>query len=622
MKWLSSGLTFVNATTVSGLLIGMGAGGVSRTVAILSVIVGFAAALGAYLGATGSLNRETVPSPTEFKTKAETRRGRSSRKLDKTAALIVPPAERYRSIWLWLLVACFVVFACRSFCWLLYVDGNELKIQSPNNLGDLALHVAYIKNFANGIALWPDNPIYYLGKLRYPAGTDFFNALLTSLGLDISRGLVWAGLAASAATCFAFYRWGGTFGVAAFLFNGGLAALQVFQTHELRDYQGDKMIAWKSIPLAMFVTQRGLLYALPAGLLLLCQWRARFFPPAEANEPTPRAPIPFWVELSIYASMPLFHVHTFIALSIVLASLFLVGTTAARKQLALLVGAACLPATFFVWLVTDNLHAGSMLKWQPGWVQHAGDFSMPFLQFWLVNFGAWVPLVLAFIGLTLWRVSKQSSPLSKVSPGVAFLIPAITIFLLGYLVKMAPWEWDNIKIIVWAYFIVLPFLWTDFIASWPIPARVAICVALFSSGFLTLLGGLAAGRTGYGIADRSEVNAVGVAVRRLPVEARFAAFPTYNHPLLLQGRKVALGYPGHLWTQGVNYQEAFDKLGALMQGKPSWKDDARLLGIRFLFWGREETVNYPSSKRPWEQETSLIASGGWGKIYDLHLPKK
>ena len=32
-----------------------------------------------------------------------------------------------------------------------------------------------------------------------------------------------------------------------------------------------------------------------------------------------KGPLPFWVEVSLYASMPLFHVHTFIALTIVLA---------------------------------------------------------------------------------------------------------------------------------------------------------------------------------------------------------------------------------------------------------------------------------------------------------------
>ena len=85
---------------------------------------------------------------------------------------------RYRRVWFWAVAICFAVFAVRSFCWLLYIDSSELKIQSPNNLGDLSLHLTLIKNFANGIVLWPDNPIFVFSKLRYPAGVDLFNALL------------------------------------------------------------------------------------------------------------------------------------------------------------------------------------------------------------------------------------------------------------------------------------------------------------------------------------------------------------------------------------------------------------------------------------------------------------
>jgi len=66
---------------------------------------------------------------------------------------------RYRSVWFWRR-SLFRRICWRSFCWLLYIDGSELKIQSPNNLGDLSLHLTLIKNFANGVALWPDNPIF------------------------------------------------------------------------------------------------------------------------------------------------------------------------------------------------------------------------------------------------------------------------------------------------------------------------------------------------------------------------------------------------------------------------------------------------------------------------------
>ena len=50
--------------------------------------------------------------------------------------------------------------------------------------------------------------------------------------------------------------------------------------------------------------------------------------------------------------------------------------------------------------------------------------------------------------------------------------------------------------------------------------------ALFFSGFVTLFGGLAAGRTGFGVADRAELDAVGVVVKKLPADARYAGFPT------------------------------------------------------------------------------------------------
>src|SRR5205814_5094165 len=176
-----------------------------------------------------------------------------------------------------IMAACFALFALRSFCWLLYIDGDQLRIQSPNNLGDLALHITFIKNFANGVALWPDNPIYVFSKLRYPAGMDLFNGLLCLVHVDLTRGLVWTGLMASLATFYGFYRWAGAFGVAGFLFNGGIAGFQFFKTLKFLDYQGDKTIAWKSIALSMFVTQRGLLYAIPAGLLLLWHWREKFF---------------------------------------------------------------------------------------------------------------------------------------------------------------------------------------------------------------------------------------------------------------------------------------------------------------------------------------------------------
>src|SRR5947208_3067817 len=378
MKWLSAGLIFVNLSTVAGLLLGMAGNGLNELSAIFALVSGGAFALAAYLGTSDTaVRRKKLNSPV-----TEQKRSMSKRQLETVAQQRTSPtARRYRHLWFWGIAICFALFALRSFCWLLYIDGEALKIQSPNNLGDLALHITLIRNFVSGIALWPDNPIYVFSKLRYPAGMDLFNALLCLVHLDLTRGLVWAGLVASLATFYAFFRWAGAFGVAGFLFNGGIAGFQFFKTLKFLDYQGGNTIAWKSIALSMFVTQRGLLYAIPVGLLLLWHWREKFF--REDVQGRHPGPLPFWVEVSLYASMPLFHVHTFLALTIVLIFLFLFerpselnfivnvarsgGTTGIghlisqpamwpevfrnapiRSHVGTVLAAALLPATFFV----------------------------------------------------------------------------------------------------------------------------------------------------------------------------------------------------------------------------------------------------------------------------------
>lgn len=594
MKALAGGLTFANFATVCGLLLGIIAGGLGpfTSIAALTLAAGFAAV--AYFATTT---------------------GRPSPDSEATTG-------RYRNLVTWVLAAIFAIFAFRSFLWLLYVDGTDLKIQSPVNLGDLGLHLTHIQFFANGVSLWPSNPIYVGSEhLRYPAGIDLLNALLLKSGISLIPGLVWVGLLASLATFYAFYRWGGAFAVAGFLFNGGIAGFQFLKTFEFNDYQDVNHVAWKCIPLTMFVTQRGLLYAIPAGVVLLWHWREKFY--RSDAEQDPRGPLPFWVELSLYASMPLFHIHTFMALSILLFCLFICGDAPIRGHTLRLVLSAVIPATFLVWLITDHFHAKSVIEFHPGWVQRDdGEFKMPFFRFWFFNFGILVPLLLTLVGFLGYRVWQQGFQLGRKQPEeVAFVLGAATIFLFTFFVKTAPWGWDNLKIMIWSYFIVLPYLWRGLILQWERPIRWAVCFALFASGFVSLFGGLAAGKGGFGFASRGEIDAISAATRPMPIEARFAAWPTYNHPLLLSGRKVVMGYPGHLWTQGFDdYGKTNDTLSKLMQGAPNWRDIARILHVHYIFWGREEKANYAASSRPWEKTAALAASGAWGSIYDLEKP--
>jgi len=284
------------------------------------------------------------------------------------------------------------------------------------------------------------------------------------------------------------------------------------------------------------------------------------------------------------------------------------------------VACALLPVFFFTWLTTDRFSAGSILKLHLGWVMADPAFGRASaFQFWFDNFGVFIPLALFLMAVCGWRAWKSGvSWNQESSEAIAFLLPALVIFVSGLLFQFAPWQWDNLKLMTWGYFLVLPFLWKDLIAHWNVLARAIVCVALFGSGFISLFGGLSVGRPGFGIANRLELAAVGDAVQPLPVAARFAAYPTFNHPLLLQGRKVVLGYPGHLWSQGfADYTGVNNLLNQLMQGAENWREIARSLHVRYIFWGREETTHYAGSKRPWEGTAPVVASGPWGAIYDL-----
>lgn len=459
--------------------------------------------------------------------------------------------------WAVLMFCVFGLAAFRAFFWLIYSTGDSWRILSPYNLGDLSLHLQFIRYFAAGAPFWPESPILSGVPLSYPVGADFFNSLLSLVGMPVERGLIWTGLVGAALTAWALWRWGGAFAMAMFLFNGGLLGFAIFQTGEIRDYQSDA--AWKNVFLTMLVPQRGLLYALPCGLLLLRCWRDDFF---HGGSGVPRA-----IQFFLYATMPFFSVHAFLFLSLALASIFLFQSTS-RRTLVLFVLLAVPPATAAVWLVTGGFSAASGLRWLPGWMQ-GGDG----LMFWVLNFGAMVVL----LPLLAWKSIVRGDPESR-----AFGVLSIGTFLLCAFVAFAPWEWDNTKLLLWAWLGAAPWLWSQVIAPLKAPLRAAICVLLFFSGAVSLVGGLDR-RHGYDLASRSALARAAKELESVPALARLAVEPRYNHPAILLGRPVVCGYEGHLWSHGLDYKTTAEKLRNILQPGPGWIGDANDIGAAWIY---------------------------------------
>ena len=596
VPFLAAALAFVAAAVGTALAVLIGAGrGLNTTVAAASLVVGVAAGVAAFVQTRCLPSNESV------------------------AGKVSP--------WAWLAFVAFALFALRSFCWLVYEDAAHdgvharLEIGNTNNLGDISLHIQYARDFANGTPWWPEHPQAGGYAMRYYPGIDLFQALGLVLGADELPALVWVGLAGSLLSALALYRWGGAFAVAGFLFAGGLAGFGWFRSGTaLVDFQAE--MAWKSLPLAIFVTQRPFLFALPAGLLLLAHWRDKFFTDPAAP-PERRGLIPFWVEWLLYALMPAFHVFAFLFLSMLLGGWFLACLDRAplRRHLLTLVAAALLPASGLVYLMTDHFHAGSNITYQPGWMQHDQNF----FKFWLLNFGGFALLAPALWLWCLWTVVRLTLELDKtprttdreLANAAAFVLPAGLLFLAACLWLFAPWEWDNTKLMIWCYLAVLPFVWERFVRPWPVGVRAAVCTVLFFSGAASLAGGLGKGDSRLGLIDMDELSSVRVIVRDLPAEGRFAAVPDYNHPLVYCGRKVAMGYNGHLHSQGIDYAPLARDLDTLMNGQPDWREAAARLHVRYVFWGPREIKRYPDSSHPWADPGEPVAAGEFGTVYDL-----
>jgi hypothetical protein len=101
------------------------------------------------------------------------------------------------------------------------------------------------------------------------------------------------------------------------------------------------------------------------------------------------------------------------------------------------------------------------------------------------------------------------------------------------------------------------------------------------------------------------------------VDERVATAPTFNHPVALCGHPLVAGYAGHLWSHGLDASRVQRGLNRLLLGVPGWRQEARGVGARLLFWGAREQAIAPGSRRPWEAKVRPISVGAWGALYRL-----
>ncbi len=509
----------------------------------------------------------------------------------RVGKLVVATRERLSFAGVLALLA-FAVASLRQFGWLVFEKDGQLLTLLPYNYGDLPLHWTYVRNVAGGASFWPQDPILVGVRLHYPLGVDLLSAVFVQLGAPLPALLVAMGLAGAALTALALRSWGGALAVAGFLFAGGLAGFQVLWTGRLLDYQA--ALAWKDPFLALFVTQRGFLLAMPAALLLLWSWRRRLI----RGEPA----LASWVEGILWGGLPLLHLHTFAFVSLI-GVFWAIGGSRPRSLLASF-GWAFVPAAWAAWEVTEGFRAASLVGLQPGWMIHEANPVV----FLLVNFGLFLPLALVALALAVRRRCREE---------LLLLGPALFVFAALFFVRVAPWEWDNTKVMIWCYLLSLPAIEGLVLKPVRPPVRTALVVGLLFSGAVSVAAASLGGGPRLEILDRAEYAGVCQALARVGRDERVATAQTHNHPVALCGQPIVAGYAGHLWSHGLDARRVERDLARLLAGDPDYRLLARRLGARYLFWGQREREASPLSKQPWKAAGPPVAAGAWGALYSL-----
>lgn len=520
-----------------------------------------------------------------------------------------------------------------------------------NNLGDLPFHLGAIFSFADGANFPPQNPNFAGAKFSYPFIADLISACFLKFGIGVREAM----LVQNTAWAFSLLvllegfvdrltgdRTASRLSPLLLFFSGGLGFIWFFGdagsqgrglfdllNHLPKDYTIGEDFRWGNSLITLFLTQRSLLLGMPITLIALGSlWR--WFT-AERTEPTNSyaALLPNIV-VGLFAGMlPLIHLHSLAVLFVVTGFLFLLRLDRWKDLAAFGIGVCLIAISELAWSMAGSAtQASEFLSWHFGF--DARDTNI--LWFWIKNTGLLFPLIAAGIYLCFTTKPNPDPHLKKhVKPKaehnefkakelILFYIPFAFLFLLSNTAKLAPWEWDNIKVLIYWFVGSLPFVALALAWLWKRSAAMKT-IAVLSLFVLTAAGAIDVWRTVSGQVNNRvfEPDAVAVAGRikaSTPPNALFVNAPTYNTAIVLTGRPSLMRYPGHLSSHGIDYQQRENDVKLIYRGGPNAIALMEKYGIEYLLISPEERANLGPNEAFFTRYP-VAAEAGQFKVYKV-----
>jgi hypothetical protein len=520
----------------------------------------------------------------------------------------------------------------RVFAKAVFFHPDGLYTGVTNNYGDLPLHLQIIFSFSQGRNFPTQDPIFSGVRFAYPFLADLMAAMIKQAGASLIAAIWLENMVLAVALLGLLHyltsvltkdKLAGFLAPLLVLFSGGLGwylLLSDARTSDSgllglvrklpHDYTilMDPLFRWGNSFTSLFVTQRSILMGAPIVLVILLQWWRSLSPESE-EEITGAGVLPRMLAAGIMAGMlPLIHAHSFMVVMMVAGCLVFLFPRW-RAWLAFFVPALLIAAPEMWWTTHGSgVRLQAFLGWSLGW-DH-GDTNV--LWFWFVNTGAFIPLLLAAV---LTRKQEQDLVPSRL---LRFYTPFVLCFIIPNLLKLAPWIWDNIKVLFYWYLASVPLV-ALLLASWfktPGKRRWAAAGLLLS---LTLAGALDLTRVVTAREENREFDSDGIAIaqeisRLTAPHAVVLHAPTHNTPVFLTGRRSVLGYPGHAWTRGLDPAPRESDIHLMYAGSPQAMALLRSYDVEYAVVGPQERSGLTVNDVFWNQ-FPVIAQVGEYRLY-------
>jgi len=538
-------------------------------------------------------------------------------------------------------------------------DSEGVSTGLLNNFGDLPFHLSVITGFAYGNNFPPEDPTYAGVRFTYPFLSDFASAMFVRTGSDLRESMFIENFILAISFVGLLHRWALVMlrdRLAAIitpllvLLNGGFGWLLLFDKANSDDNGllgvfsnlppsftviPETTWRWGNAISALLIPQRGFLMGLPLAVIVFTQWwlaenpqpsgetegkktdlrrsrKAKVHAQEVQSEPSflSNVAVRRMIGAGVVAGLlPLAHAHSFVVVMAMGGCLALIQRRWRDWIVFFLV--ASLIALPQLWWSTSHtaVNARSFFAFEIGWDRGKDN---P-IWFWFKNTGLFIPLI--FVAL-LFR-SKDYLINKRL---LFFYLPFTLCFIVPNFLKMAPWIWDNIKVLFYWWVASAPIvalllsrLWKDNII------RRTAAIVLFAS--LTLAGaldvaGIALRSVKYGIFDVAGVRFAELVKLKTPPRALIVHAAVHNEPVFLTGRKSLMGYPGHIWTHGLEFAQRESDIKRIYSGAAGADQLLKAYDIDYAVVGPLERLVMPVNEQFFSHYEKVGDVGGY-QLYKI-----